>query len=145
MSGVFHAGQWYENTDLICRRCGHPVYESDNPEYSYQCFYCDEDMFSFEVRERDGLYLLTVMVARPVDGITVNGELEYLLDDVGKPWVFTNQSEAESYLLAHGFDSETLEHLYFVETAEEEELALFGIRTEDNGLDFESLSPYVGR
>ena len=30
MSGIFHDRRWYENTDMICRRCGSPVYESDN-------------------------------------------------------------------------------------------------------------------
>ena len=49
MSGIFHEGRWYENTDMICRRCGRPVYDSDNPEYRYQCFHCDEDFYSFEV------------------------------------------------------------------------------------------------
>ena len=43
MSGIFHEGRWYENTDMICRRCGRPVYDSYNPEYCYQCFHCDED------------------------------------------------------------------------------------------------------
>ena len=43
----------YENTGLVCRRCGHPVYESDNAEYPYQCFHCDEDLFSFEVVSQD--------------------------------------------------------------------------------------------
>ena len=52
MSGIFHEGRWYENTDMICRRCGRPVYDSDNPEYCYQCFHCDEDFYSFEVEER---------------------------------------------------------------------------------------------
>ena len=71
MSGIFHEGRWYENTDMICRRCGRPVYDSDNPEYCYQCFHCDEDFYSFEVEEQDALYLPPVMVARPVDGITL--------------------------------------------------------------------------
>lgn len=121
MIGIFHEGRWYENTDMVCRRCGHPVYESDNPEYGYQCFHCDEDMYSFEVKKQDGMYLPPVMVARPVDGITINEDLEYLLNDDGKPRIFTNQPEAECYLLAHGFDSEALEHVYFVEAADDEE------------------------
>lgn len=54
MSGIFREGRFHENTDMVCRRCGQPVYESDNPEYSYQCFYCDEDLYSFEVTEQDG-------------------------------------------------------------------------------------------
>ena len=85
MSGIFHEGRFYENTDMVCRRCGHQVYESDNPEYRYQCFHCDEDLYSFEVTEQDGLYLSPVMVARPVNGITVNEALEYLLDENEKP------------------------------------------------------------
>ena len=88
MSGIFHEGCWYENTDMICRRCGRPVYDSDNPEYCYQCFHCDEDFYSFEVEEQDALYLPPVMVARPVDGITLNEALEYLLDDTGKTRIF---------------------------------------------------------
>ena len=36
MSGIFHEGRWYESTDMVCRRCGGPVYASDIPEYSYQ-------------------------------------------------------------------------------------------------------------
>lgn len=121
MSGIFYEGRWYENTDMICRRCRHPVYLSDIPEYTYQCFYCDEDLYRFEVEEQDAHYMPPVMVARPVDGITINEQLEYLLDDSGKPRVFQNQPEAEAFLLAHGFAGEDLEYFYFVEVAENEE------------------------
>ena len=103
MSGIFHEGRWYENTDMICRRCGRPVYDSDNPEYCYQCFHCDEDFYSFEVEEQDALYLPPVM------------------DDTGKTRIFQNQPEAEAFLLCHGFTSEDLEHFYFVEVPENEE------------------------
>ena len=27
MSGIFHEGRWYENTDMICRRCGTVLYQ----------------------------------------------------------------------------------------------------------------------
>ena len=121
MSGIFHEGRWYENTDMICRRCGRPVYPSDIPEYSYQCFHCDEDFYSIEVEEQDAFYLPPVMVARPVNGITLNEALEYLLDDTGKTRIFQNQPEAEAFLLCHGFTSEDLEHFYFVEVPENEE------------------------
>lgn len=53
MSGISYEGKWYGDTNMVCRRCGYPVYVSDNPEYSYQCFHCDEDLYSFEVAERD--------------------------------------------------------------------------------------------
>lgn len=55
--GSFHEGRWYEDTGMICRRCGHPVYRSDLAEYAYQCFHCDEDLYSFEAMEPDA-YLL---------------------------------------------------------------------------------------
>jgi hypothetical protein len=115
MSGIFYQDKWYENTDMVCRRCGSPVYETDNPEYSYQCFACDEDFYSFEVAEQDALYLPPVMVARPAEGITINEALEYLLDDSGQPRIFKNQLEAEAFLMAQGFNGEDLEHFYFVE------------------------------
>lgn len=121
MSGIFYEGRWYENTDMICRRCGSPVYESDIPEYSYQCFQCDEDLYSFEVEEQDAHYMPPVMVARPVDGIALNGALEYLLDDTGNARIFQNQPEAEAFLLSQGFTSEDLEYFYFVEVPENEE------------------------
>jgi len=36
---------------LRCRRCRGPVYPSELPQYAYQCFTCDEDLFSFEVED----------------------------------------------------------------------------------------------
>ena len=107
MSGIFHEGRWYENTDMICRRCGRPVYDSDNPEYRYQCFHCDEDFYSIEVEEQDALYLPPVMVARPVDGITLNEALEYLLDDTGNKRIpqATQISEAEWRNIADNQDT----------------------------------------
>jgi len=36
---------------FCCRRCGGPLYKSELPQYAYQCFFCDEDFFSFEVEE----------------------------------------------------------------------------------------------
>ena len=54
MSGIFHEGRWYEDTGLVCRRCKSPVYASDVPGYRYQCFWCDEDLFFFEVEKIGG-------------------------------------------------------------------------------------------
>jgi hypothetical protein len=38
-------------TARLCNRCNKPVYKSDNPEYSYQCFNCDEDLYEFETHK----------------------------------------------------------------------------------------------
>lgn len=119
MSGIFHDGHWYGNMDMVCKRCGSLVYQSDCAGYSYQCFRCDEDLYSFEVTEQDGLYLPRVIVARPVNGITLNEGLEYLLDGSKEVRIFSNQPEAEAFLLANGFTSEDLEFLYFVEVADD--------------------------
>ena len=44
--------QWLESlpkkTDLTCRFCGSPLYESELEQYKYQCFECDEDFYGFE-------------------------------------------------------------------------------------------------
>lgn len=53
MGGILHDGRWYADTGMACRRCGLPVYRSDNPEYVYQCFACDEDLYSFEAVDRE--------------------------------------------------------------------------------------------
>ena len=35
----------------VCPRCGKALNFSDNPEYTFQCFDCDEDFYSFEAKE----------------------------------------------------------------------------------------------
>lgn len=121
MKGFFYEGRWYADTGMVCRRCRHPVYRSDLAEYTYQCFHCDEDLYSFEAVEADGAYVPPVMVARPVGGITLNDGLEYLLDDGGEPKIFECQAEAETYLLAHGVTEADLEMVYFVEVYADDE------------------------
>lgn len=37
-----------ESEDRTCFRCGSPLFKSDNPDYAYQCFRCDEDFYAFE-------------------------------------------------------------------------------------------------
>ena len=49
LPGIVKDGRWYAVTGYKCPRCGGPVYPSDIPEYTYQCFDCDEDFYSFEV------------------------------------------------------------------------------------------------
>ena len=55
------------------------------------------------------------IVCRPIDGITVNGELEFLLDDNGEVRLFDNPEEAKSFLIASGVDSEELRHMTIME------------------------------
>lgn len=50
--GMHGNGYRHRATGMVCRRCGSPVYESDNLEYAYQCFHCDEDLYSFETEEK---------------------------------------------------------------------------------------------
>lgn len=45
----FVGGKYREDTGRVCSRCKAKVWKSDNPEYSYQCFECDEDLYEFEV------------------------------------------------------------------------------------------------
>lgn len=35
----------------VCPKCGKGLNFSDNPEYTFQCFDCDEDFYSFEAKE----------------------------------------------------------------------------------------------
>lgn len=35
--------------DVKCPKCGRRLCKSDNEDYSYQCWYCDEDFYSIEV------------------------------------------------------------------------------------------------
>lgn len=35
----------------VCPKCGKALNFSDNPEYTFQCFECDEDFYSFEAKE----------------------------------------------------------------------------------------------
>lgn len=115
MSGIFIDGVFHENTDLICRRCKAPAWPSDNPEYSYQCLVCDEDLYEFETEEQDPHYQPKVMIARPINDIPLNTAIEYILDDdTGEARVFVNQIEAEMFLIGHGIDPEDAD-IYFVE------------------------------
>lgn len=35
----------------VCPKCGRGLNFSDNPEYTFQCFECDEDFYMFEAKE----------------------------------------------------------------------------------------------
>ena len=57
-----------------------------------------------------------VVVTRPVNGITLNGDLEFLLDNTGEVKVFGSPEEAKSFLIASGVDSEELRHMTIMES-----------------------------
>ena len=56
------------------------------------------------------------VVARPINGITINTELEFLLDDNGKVRMFDSEDQARSFLTAAGVDLEELRHMRFMES-----------------------------
>lgn len=121
MSGIFIKDLGFcENTDRICKRCKAPVWRTDTPDYSFQCLSCDEDLYEFETEEQDPHYLPRVIVGRHAHGITLNSELEFIVDDEGNERIFNNQPEAEAFLLNIGFGAEDLEFMYFVEIDHEE-------------------------
>ena len=56
------------------------------------------------------------IVSRPVNGITINGDLEFLLDGSGEVRVFDSSEEARSFLIANGVDAEELRHMTIMES-----------------------------
>ena len=56
------------------------------------------------------------IVARPVNGITINGKLEFLLDDSGEVRVFGCPEEARSFLIGNGIAPEELRHITIMES-----------------------------
>ena len=55
-------------------------------------------------------------VTRPVDGITINPELEVLLDDNGDVRMFDSEEQTRSFLAAAGVEPEELRHLTIMES-----------------------------
>ena len=52
-----------------------------------------------------------VVAARPVDGITINSALEFLLDDNGEVRVFDSEEQARKCLTDAGVEPEGLRHI----------------------------------
>jgi hypothetical protein len=55
-----------------------------------------------------------VAVCRPFDGITLNTEVEYLLDEDGEIKKFKDVKTAKKWLREHGITEEIMEFLMFV-------------------------------
>ena len=56
------------------------------------------------------------IVARPINGITINPELEVLLDDSGDVRMFDSEEQALSSLTAAGVGPEELRHMTIMES-----------------------------
>lgn len=57
----------------------------------------------------------SVIVGRPINGISING-LEYLMDDEGGYKIFDDMDSAKKFLIENGFDEEDMEELVFKES-----------------------------
>ncbi len=56
------------------------------------------------------------IVARPVNGITLNGDLEFLLDDNSEVRMFDSEEQAKEFLTAAGVEPEALRHMTIMES-----------------------------
>lgn len=56
------------------------------------------------------------VVARPVNGITLNGELEFLLDVDGEVRMFDSPEQAKSFLTAAGVKPEEFQQMTIMES-----------------------------
>lgn len=41
------------NFKVYCKRCDNKVVKSNNPEYTYQCFDCEEDLYTIETYKKE--------------------------------------------------------------------------------------------
>ena len=57
-----------------------------------------------------------VVIARPIGGITINNELEFLLDNSGSVQVFDNPEQAKLFLDDAGIDPEEQRHMILMES-----------------------------
>ena len=73
------------------------------------------------------------VVARPIDGITINTNLDFLLDDDGEVRMFGSPEQAGSFLAAAGVELEELRHMTIMESC--------GICRKCGSPLFKSLSP----
>lgn len=57
-----------------------------------------------------------VIVGRPINGITINEELEFLLNDDDTMLYFDDVGCAKQYLADKGISEEEMEHMKFIES-----------------------------
>ena len=56
---------------------------------------------------------MKITVSRPFDGVTLNGEREYLLNDDQTPMRFNDVASAKEFLRERGVDDDYMEILEF--------------------------------
>lgn len=56
-----------------------------------------------------------VLVSRPINGITINGDGEFLMDDDGIPMEFDGEEAAKDFLKENGISDEEIEYMNFHE------------------------------
>ena len=78
----------------------------------HRIFWHDEEITDISPEE----VLSKAVVVRLVGGITLNGELEFLLDDSSAVLVFDSPEQARSFLTAAGVEPEELRHMTFMES-----------------------------
>lgn len=110
MSGIIFENEFKENTDYICRICGNPVWEINEPKYAWKCYTCNNKFEYDDVSEQCPHH-------HPAVWISFNpyNESIFCLDSNGDKMKFKSQIEAECYLLEKGFSYEDLSEIYFIE------------------------------
>ena len=103
-----------------CPKCKRPLYITETPGYFGQCFHCDEDFYMIETLQ-EGIEC-GVLVGRPLNGITINGGIEYLLDENNKRAVFDSPEDAKAFLIKNGVSDSETELFYYVDAAMQTEI-----------------------
>ena len=62
------------------------------------------------------------MVGRPLNGITVNGGIEYLLNSENKRMIFDSPEDAKNYLIQNGVSKVADELFYYIDAAMQTEI-----------------------
>lgn len=114
MSGVIYNGEYMENVDYVHIPCSHYVYEGNA---GYYCVKCGKTVADEELNEGPDT-MPKVMIARNVNGISINGAVEFLLDEHGDRRLFDNQAIAEGFLLLNGIPMDELDSYYYLEPIE---------------------------
>jgi hypothetical protein len=79
-----------KNECRICHRCRNEVIKSDNPEYSYQCLKCDEDLYEFETKDVTN----GILAAEQHRGDVVIGHVTIGFGNIQKAHTFTENVNA---------------------------------------------------